>query len=290
MSILEAIVQGIVQGLTEFLPVSSSGHLSLVQHFFGIEGESGILFSIILHLGTLVAVIIAFRQLVGSLIIELFSMIKDIFTGKFSFKRMNPERNMIVMLVVSLLLLIPFYFFKDFFKGLASDSDIVVEGICFLYTSAILFLADRSIGGRKTKGQINARNAVTIGIFQGIALLPGVSRSGSTISAGLFCGLSRKTAVEFSFILGIPTILASCVTELPQLASSSGAEVAFTPIIVGFILSAVVGFLAIRLVQWLIHSDKFKVFAIYTACLGLLVIILGIVEYTTGNTIHMMLN
>ena len=206
MNIFEAIMQGIIQGLTEFLPVSSSGHLSLYQHFTGNSGEGALLFSAVLHLGTLVAVFTAFRKTIWELIKELGFMIKDIFTGKFKWKEMNPPRRAIIMMIISLLMLIPFYIFKDFFEGVSEDSDIIVEGICFLYTATILFLSDRCVKGNKKFGDITVKNAVTVGAFQGVALLPGVSRSGSTISGGLFCGFERETAVQYSFILGIPAI------------------------------------------------------------------------------------
>ncbi len=282
MSIWEAIIQGLVQGLSEFLPISSSGHLSLVQHFTSQNGENAVFFSILLHAGTLVAVFLAFRQLIGRLILEFFRMVKDIFTGRFHFRDRNPERNMIIMLFISLLPLLPFYLFKDFFEKVASDQDILVEGFCFLYTALLLFLSDRCVKGKKTIGQINVRNAVTVGVFQGVALLPGVSRSGSTITSGLFCGFSRETAVQFSFILGIPAILGGILTEIPS-ASAASAQIGVAPMIVGFVTAAVVGFLAIQMVSWLIKSDRFRIFAVYTALLGLAVISIGIYEHITGT-------
>ena len=121
-------------------------------------------------------------------------------------------------------MLIPFYFFKDFFTGVAEDSSIMLEGFCFLYTAVILYLSDRCVKGHKKPENINVRNAVTVGVFQGVALLPGVSRSGSTICSGLFCGFSRETAVRYSFILGIPAILGGCLLEVKD-AVSTGIEI-----------------------------------------------------------------
>lgn len=285
MTVLEAIVQGIIQGLTEFLPVSSSGHISLYQHFTGNSGEGALLFSAVLHLGTLVAVFIAFRKTIWALIKEFFSFIKDIFTGKFKWKSMNPERNMIVMLVISLLMLIPFYIFKDFFEGITEDSDIVVEGICFLYTSVILFLSDRCVKGSKEYGDITLKNAVTVGAFQGVALLPGVSRSGSTISSGLFCGFKRETAVQYSFILGIPAILGGCLLEVKDAVEMGEMKFEAVNLIIGFAVAAVVGICAIKMVNWLVKSDKFKIFAIYTFILGIAVIGIGIFEHIKGMNI-----
>ena len=282
MNIFEAIMQGIIQGLTEFLPVSSSGHLSLYQHFTGNSGEGALLFSAVLHLGTLVAVFTAFRKTIWEIIKELGFMIKDIFTGKFKWKEMNPPRRAIIMMIISLLMLIPFYIFKDFFEGVSEDSDIIVEGICFLYTATILFLSDRCVKGNKKFGDITVKNAVTVGAFQGVALLPGVSRSGSTISGGLFCGFERETAVQYSFILGIPAILGGCLLQVKDAVDQKAMDIEPLNFAVGFIVSAIVGICAIKMVNWLVKSDKFKIFAVYTLILGVVVIGIGIFEHAVG--------
>ena len=282
MNIFEAIMQGIIQGLTEFLPVSSSGHLSLYQHFTGNSGEGALLFSAVLHLGTLVAVFTAFRKTIWELIKELGFMIKDIFTGKFKWKEMNPPRRAIIMMIISLLMLIPFYIFKDFFEGVSEDSDFIVEGICFLYTATILFFSDRCVKGNKKFGDITVKNAVTVGAFQGVALLPGVSRSGSTISGGLFCGFERETAVQYSFILGIPAILGGCLLQVKDAVDQKAMDIEPLNFAVGFIVSAIVGICAIKMVNWLVKSDKFKIFAVYTLILGVVVIGIGIFEHAVG--------
>ena len=282
MNIFEAIMQGIIQGLTEFLPVSSSGHLSLYQHFTGNSGEGALLFSAVLHLGTLVAVFTAFRKTIWELIKELGFMIKDIFTGKFKWKEMNPPRRAIIMMIISLLMLIPFYIFKDFFEGVSEDSDIIVEGICFLYTATILFFSDRCVKGNKKFGDITVKNAVTVGACQGVALLPGVSRSGSTISGGLFCGFERETAVQYSFILGIPAILGGCLLQVKDAVDEKAMDIEPLNFAVGFIVSAIVGICAIKMVNWLVKSDKFKIFAVYTLILGVVVIGIGIFEHAVG--------
>ena len=284
MTILEGILQGILQGLTEFLPVSSSGHLSLFQHFFGLDGESAVTMTIVLHLGTLVAVFIAFWSKIKDLIFEAFRLLRDIFTGKFKWKTMNPERRMIMMIIVSILPLFGFYIFKDFFERLGSDSDILVEGFAFLYTSALLFLSTKvSAKGEhlavksKTAGETTVPAALTIGVFQGIALVPGISRSGSTISAALFTGMKREDAVEYSFILGIPVIFAGALVEFGD-ASASEISANMLPLLVGFAVAAVSGYFAIRLIKMLVVNDKFRIFAWYTLVLGIVVIGLGLYE------------
>ncbi|MDE6595140.1 MAG: undecaprenyl-diphosphate phosphatase [Oscillospiraceae bacterium] len=295
MTILEGILQGILQGLTEFLPVSSSGHLSLFQHFFGLDGEGAATMNIVLHLGTLVAVFIAFWGKIKDLIFEAFRLLGDIFTLKFRWKTMNPERRMIMMIIVSILPLFGFYIFRNFFRDLEEDTDILVEGFAFLYTSALLFLSTKvssqnengahyAAVKRKTAGETTVPAALTIGIFQGIALVPGISRSGSTISAALFTGMKREDAVEYSFILGIPVILASAVVELGD-ASSAEISANLLPLLIGFAAAAVSGYFAIRLIKMLVVNDKFRIFAWYTLVLGITVIALAIYEIRTDTRI-----
>lgn len=286
MTTFNVIMQAIIQGLTEFLPVSSSGHLSLYQHFTGNSGEGALFFSAVLHLGTLVAVFVAFRQRIGALINEFFRLVKDIFTGKFSYKNMNAERRMIVMIFFSCLCLLPFAPFLDWFEHFSEDGSILAEGVCFLYTAAILFMSDRCTKGSKTAGEIKAGDSVTVGVMQGVAMLPGVSRSGSTISAGLFCGFTRETAVEYSFILGIPVILLGCLSEVKG-AIEEKAAIDWGACGLGFVVAALVGICAIKMVSWLVKSDKFKVFAYYTFILGCAVITAAVIEKLTGHTISL---
>lgn len=289
MTILQGIVQAIVQGLTEFLPVSSSGHLSLLQHFFGISGESSLLFSVILHFGTLVAVFIAFRELIWELILEVISMFKDLFTGKFSFKRdkVSPNRWYIFMLFISLVPLLFFYQLSGLYERIATDNDIIAEGVCFLVTAILLYFTDKVVKGHKGKKDINLKDALIIGTMQGIAPLPGVSRSGSTIATGIFCGLSMETAVGFSFIMGIPPILAGGLLELKDAIKAPDTDIggSMMVMIVGFIVAAVVGLLAIRFVKWLAASNRFRIFAYYTCILGIVTILLGIIEAVTQTPI-----
>lgn len=282
--IFDTIILAIVQGFTEFLPVSSSGHLSLFQHFFNAQQESKLLVTTILHLGTLFSIIIAFRHTIWKLILEFFRLIGDVFTGKFKWKQMNAERRMILMIIISILPLFAFYIFKDIFEGIANDSDILVEGFAFIYTGTLLMMTTKSMRGKKTAGDIKTKDALTVGFFQGIALVPGVSRSGSTISSALFCGMKRETAVEYSFILGIPVIAAGALVELLD-ATKSSVQINWLPLILGFIISAVAGIIAIKLVKWLIKSDKFKIFGYYTLILGTIVITIGIIERVTGSNI-----
>lgn len=284
MDYINVIIQAIVQGLTEFLPVSSSGHLSVVQHITGYTGETALMLSIVLHLGTLAAVFAAFWGTIWGMIKEFFLTIADIFRGKFSWKGMNSNRRMMFMVIIATLILVPVYFFKDFFTSRQGDGDIIFEGIAFLFTAVLLFLSDRCSGGVKTGERMKIRDAVTVGLFQCVALFPGVSRSGSTTAAGLFCGLEKNTAVTFAFILGIPAILGGSVLEIGN-ALQSDMQLDWVMLGVGFVIAAAVGFLAIKLVKWLLEKNRFKIFGIYTLLIGILCILGGIWENVSGASV-----
>ncbi|PWM37897.1 MAG: undecaprenyl-diphosphate phosphatase [Clostridiales bacterium] len=289
LSGLQALLQGALQGLTEFLPISSSGHLSIFQYFTGLSGESGLLFTVLLHLGTLIAVFIAFWKTILELVVEFFHMLGEIFTGRFRLSQANPSQRMILLLIVSLLPLCFFILFKDFYASLSSDNDITVEGLCLIVTGILLTLADRSRKGRKTAREMRFRDALVIGVAQGIAPLPGVSRSGSTVAAGMLMGLDRQYAVTFSFIMGIPAVLGANVLELGEALGSGSFELPLVPVLIGVAAAVVFGIIAIKMVQWVVRTDKFKYFAWYTLALGSVVTVIGIVELLSGHAIQRML-
>ena len=284
MSIGNAIFQGIIQGLTEFLPISSSGHLALVQYFTGQGGQYGLFFTVLLHLGTLLAVIIAFWRTIADLTIEFFRMLGDIFRGKFSLRSANPKRRMILLLMVSLLPLFITFLLRDWFASLATGDSLFPIGISFLLTSLLLFLADRCAKGHKTAKDMRVLDAVAIGAVQAFAL-PGLSRSGSTISVGLMVGLERKYVVAFSFIMSLPAVVAANILELGD-AMRQGVTIPVPAMVIGTLFSLVFGLLAIRMVRWLVVSDKFKYFAWYTLVLGILVITAATIEHFTGGLIQ----
>ncbi|MBQ4166131.1 MAG: undecaprenyl-diphosphate phosphatase, partial [Oscillospiraceae bacterium] len=173
MDYINVIIQAIVQGLTEFLPVSSSGHLSVLQHITGIDGESALILSIVLHLGTLAAVFVAFRKTIFGMIKEFFLTIGDMFTGKFSWRGMNGNRRMMFMVIIATAILVPVYLFEEFFTGRQGDGDIVFEGAAFLFTALLLFLSDKCSHGEKYGEDMKVKDAFTVGLFQCIALFPG---------------------------------------------------------------------------------------------------------------------
>lgn len=286
MSIIKAILLGFVQGVTEFLPTSSSGHLSVIQHFLNVSSDSSLMFDVLLHLGTLVAVFIVYWKTLLLLLAEAVDTVVDIFKRRFSFKNMSPDRHMLFMFIVScfplLLLLIPVGGGKnlmDVCGNLAADGDIIVEGFCFLFTAALLIFGSRATEKKKKPlNRINPKSAVAVGFAQAVAAaLPGVSRSGSTISTGMLCGVSKKYMVRYSFILGIPAILAANLVELKD-AIGTESNVEVLPIIAGVITAAVVGFAAIKVLEWLVKENKFKYFGYYCLCVGVFTLVAGITE------------
>ncbi|MBQ5327705.1 MAG: undecaprenyl-diphosphate phosphatase [Oscillospiraceae bacterium] len=285
MSIFDAVIQGIIQGLTEFLPVSSSGHLSLYQHFTGNSGESAGIYSILLHLGTLLAVMIAFWKDILDMIKEFFSMAKEIVTGKFDKENMTGSRRMIFLLIISLVPLCFFYFVSDFYNSLSTDNDIIVEGLCFLLTAVLLIVSGKCVKtGGATAENMSWKQALGMGIMQGIAPLPGLSRSGSTISTGLILGVSREQAVAFSFIMGVPAVLAANILEVPA-AISGEVEINWLAAITGMVVSLIVGIGAIKTVKLLVKNDKFTKFAWYLIPLGVIIVAIGIFEKISGTVI-----
>ena len=286
MSYLSAVIQGLIQGFTEFLPVSSSGHLSLYQYFTGTSSEGSLLFSVMLHFGTLLAVLIAFWPTVWQLLIEFLSIFTDLFTGKLFRGYPRPYRRMLYFLVLSCLPLLVVPFVQDLIKGFSTDNSIIAEGCFFLITALLLTLADKAVKGIKTARSMTAGDAAAIGVAQLFATLPGISRSGSTVSAGLLMGLDRSFAVTYSFILGLPAILAAGLLDLKDVIQAGELGIPIGPALVGMAVAAVSGLLSIKLVKYIVSSDKFGIFAWYTLILGVLVLGTGIAEHFTGHAIQ----
>ena len=286
MSYFSAVIQGLIQGFTEFLPVSSSGHLSLYQYFTGVSSESSLLFSVMLHFGTLAAVVVTFWPTLWQLLIEFFSIFGDLFTGKLFKGYPRPNRRMLYFLMLSCVPLLAVLPLQDFISGFSTDNSIIAEGVCFLITALALTAADRAVKGSKTARSMTAGDSIAIGVAQLFATLPGISRSGSTISAGLLRGLDRSYAVSYSFILGLPAILAAGLLDLKDVLAAGELGLPLGPALLGMAVAAVSGFFCIKLVNYLVRSDKFRIFAWYTLILGLLVLAIGISEEFTGHAVQ----
>lgn len=277
MTIFDGIFQGIIQGVTEFLPVSSSGHLSLYQHFTKNNGIGSLQFSVMLHGGTLLAIFLVYRRDIIQLVVEFFRCFEDIAKKRFSYKNATKSRKLLLLLIISTIPLIFFFPAKDFIEQLAQDDDIIVEGICFLITSTLLFFGASAVSKKQTSRNMPVLTSIKIGLSQVLALFPGVSRSGSTISTGLFCGLDKSFAIKFSFLMGIPAVLGGIIIDLKDMFSGE-FTVAIWPLIFGFFFASVTGIVCIKLLHLIIRSDNLKVFAYYTLILGIATVAIGVFE------------
>ncbi|MBR1482700.1 MAG: undecaprenyl-diphosphate phosphatase [Ruminococcus sp.] len=308
MTILDAVIQGIVQGLTEFLPVSSSGHLAITQHILGVNGEGNLFFNVMLHIGTLVAVIAFYHKLIWSLIKEFFRMIGDIFTGKFKWREMNYERNLIVMLIIGLLPLFLMFIpipgtdlkVKDLADVFAASPVLIVTAISLCVTSALLLIGiicnkrNSRVGfkhmrgsseGAKGRESYTVLDALCVGLMQvAAALLPGISRSGSTLAVGEMRGINKQKALDYTFVLGTPAIIAAAAMEGLDVVKnpSVAASVELLPTVIGMVVSAVVGYLAIWIFKWFLKTDKMMIFVVYTAVVGVALIVVSVIEMSTG--------
>ena len=272
MTYIQAAILGLVQGLAEFLPISSSGHLALLQHFFGVEADNVVIFTVLLHVGTLISVFFMYWHDILELVIELGLTIKDIVTGKGLRLDERPVRKLGVMIITATIpTAIIGFAFNDLFEGLYSN--ILFIGIGFLITGTFLFIAER-IGSNRTEiDRMNFRNAIFVGVMQGVAIYPGISRSGSTLMAGLTAGLKREFAVRFAFLISIPSIMGSALLEGKD-AIEAGIDTAFIgPILLGMAVAAVSGVLAIKLMIKVVSDKKLKYFSYYVWALGTGVII-----------------
>ncbi len=291
MNILKAILMGVVQGLTEFLPVSSSGHLGLIKGLFGMEVGESILFDVLLHFATLVSITVVFFKDIAKLVTEFIGMCADIFHNIAALGRSlsggrDPQyvkiissayRKFVLLLIVST---IPTGIIGVFMKDVVeyTSANLLVTGICLICTGLILVLSDFLSDGDKKLKEINNFDAFAIGTAQGVATLPGLSRSGTTIVAGLLCGLDRTFAAKYSFIMSIPAVLGALVLELFDIGKESIAAGDIGCYIVGMLIATVIGFIALRLLMNLVVSKYFKYFGYYCGLIGLVSIITFIVR------------
>ena len=271
MTTIQAIILGIVQGLTEFLPVSSSGHLVILQNFMGIS-EGSLEFAIVLHLGTLLAVVIAYYESIWNMFKQFFLMLADLITLKGPcFEKSKYRKYIVYILMASIPAGIVGVLFEDFISE--KFGSIIIVGFTLLITGVLLVLGDAL--GKNNRGHIEnvgAEKAFIIGIFQMFAITPGISRSGSTIVGGLLSGLKKEEAVEFSFLMSIPAVLGSLLLKIKDIISI-GATTSFVPLIIGFFCSLVIGYFSIVLLNNIVKKGKLYYFSIYCWIVGLALII-----------------
>lgn len=286
MNLLQAIIMGIVQGITEFLPVSSSGHLTILKNMFGMK-DVKITFDLMLHFGTLVAIFIVFWKdilwLIGSglgiirdSVLNVITYFKSVKKGgrKLPYRKVisNQYRKFTWMVIVSTIPtgIIGYTFEKSFPMD---NMGLLVPGICLFITAVLLMVADKCSGGSKLPNDVTYTNAFSIGIVQGLATLPGISRSGSTIAACLISGFDKKFAVKYSFIMSIPAVLGAVVLKLGDLSQDALSKGEIACYGVGTIVSAVVGYFCIRIMLKLVKERKFKYFAYYCIAVGVFSIV-----------------
>ena len=258
MGILEAIILGIIQGLTEFLPVSSSGHLEIAKAIFGKEQEDGgILMTVTLHAATALSTIVVFRKDIGVIL-----------KGLFAFKQ-NEELLFSLKIIVSM---IPAAFIGLFFEDQIDalfDSNILLVGLMLLVTGLLLFLADKA---KNTDKKAGFKEALIIGVSQAIAILPGISRSGATISTSVLLGIDRERAARFSFLMVVPLILGKMAKDLMD-GEFSGDSVELMPLGIGFIAAFITGLVACTWMISLVKKSKLSWFSIYCFLIGTIAII-----------------
>ena len=272
MNYLFSIAMGFLQGVAEFLPISSSGHLTLFQYFFSPEQnpeELDMLFTILLHFGTLISVCVYYWQDVVGMIREFFLGLADLFSRRGSGYGRPPEaRRLVLMIIVATLPLFAVLLVKDAVD--AAFSNVTFVSAALIVTGFLLFFSDRMARGRKNARSATMVDALLVGCAQAVGTLPGISRAGSTISAGMLCGFDRTFAVRFSFLMSLPAVLGANILEVADAIQTGGVDTSRLPMyLVGMVVSGVVGYFAIRLVNLLANKGKFGAFAYYCWAVGI---------------------
>lgn len=291
MTFIQAIILGIVQGLTEFLPVSSSGHLAIMKNLLHMNLDTGVLYDVLLHVATLIAVCIVMHKDIIKLIMEFISIVRDAFTNLMiffeNFSSKNKQkyitimstsyRRFVILIIVST---IPTGILGILLDDIIEtvESELLVPGICLICTAVIILISDFLTDGTKKAKEATIGDAFAIGTAQGIATLPGLSRSGTTIAACVLCGFDRKFAVKYSFIMSMPAILGALVLKLSKLSSEAVTGGEIVSYIVGMIVAAVVGYFALVLTIKIVQKKSFKFFAFYCFGIGAVSIIVFLVS------------
>ena len=275
MTYLSSFLLGLVQGLAEFLPISSSGHLSIAQNLLGLNTERPEVFDVLLHLGTLVAVFVAYWRDICDMVAELIHGVGDLVHGTTP-RQVPPARRLILLIIVGTL---PLFILLPIHKQVqALSNNMVFIGAALVVTGFLLFACDLVRKGKKTERTATIADVLVVGLGQAIATMPGISRSGMTITTGCFMGFERKFAVRFSFLLSIPAVLGANILSLKD-ALDTGIIWAEVPMyVVGVITAAVVGYACIRLLRLVAEKGRFGAFAYYCWAVGLLTLLLNAIK------------
>lgn len=260
MTIIEALILGLIQGLTEFLPVSSSGHLFLGQVILGVESKEPLLFTIVVHFATALSTIVVFKT-------DILRIFKDL----LAFKNNDGTRYSLFIVLSMIPAVLVGLTLEDAIENITKPENqtlgLLVVGFCLLFTAALLYFSHRaSEGGKK----VNTKNAIIIGIAQAIATLPGVSRSGATIATGLLAGLTRESAARFSFLMVIPVIFGVMAKKTLDIASGKKVieDIAMLPLIIGFFAAFLAGWAACKWMIQIVKRAKLSYFAVYCLVVG----------------------
>ena len=275
MSILQAILLGFIQGVTEFLPISSSGHLALIQKIFQIDIGGGVLFDVLLHFGTLVSICVVFRKDIVLLIKEFFGMVADLFRrirDPYIVVINSSYRKFVLMIIVSTIPTGVLGVVAKDFVEYASGSLLII-GICLIVTAIVLFLADMAGDGKKGAKSATYLNAFEVGMAQGVATLPGLSRSGLTLAASLLCGFKREFAVKYSFIMSIPAVLGAVILEIRDIDKSDFGGGMILNSLAGMAVAGLVGFIALKVMIAVVKNRKYIIFSIYCFVVGIIAIV-----------------
>lgn len=279
MTVLQAIIFGIIQGIAEFLPISSSGHLALAHNFFKINDDNGFAFDIFLHLATLIAVCAVYHKDVWLLIKGFFTLTKKLFTGKIKLNgkiKQNFEygEKLFLMLVIASIPLIPAALIEDKVEYISEYSWII--GVLLIINGGMLYISDKLSKNAESLENCDYQKPFYIGLFQLFGILPGISRSGSTITGGLFFGLNRQDAVKFSFLMSIPAILGACILKADDIIEFGLSGDLLMPYLAGAVTAMIVGFFAIKILQFIARKNGLSVFSIYCFIVGITAVVASI--------------
>lgn len=277
MTMLHAVLLGLIQGVAEFLPISSSGHLAIAEHLLGQAGAADIpaFFDVLLHLGTLAAVFAAYWQDIREMIVEFFQGVGDL-ARRTTPTPVPPARRLILLIIVGTLPLFAVLPVKDLVEGLGDNMYFV--GGALLVTGCLLFASDRVRKGRKTERTATLADVLLVGAAQAVATCPGISRSGTTITAGCFAGFERRFAVRFSFLLSIPAVLGANLLSLKDALEAQIPWEEVPAYLVGVAVAAVSGYACIRLLKMIAEKGKFGFFAYYCWLIGAVTLVLTLLQ------------
>lgn len=268
----EAAILGLLQGVTEFLPVSSSGHLVLAQHWLGVK-TPGLTFEVLVHFGTLIAIFAVFWKRIASLVGAFFRLAAFVLRGEGRRAAADPDIRLLFWIVIAS---VPAGLAGFALRHVIAEAftNVRMVGWMLLVTGTLLWLAARAREGRTSLEQIGPRQAIVIGVFQALALLPGISRSGSTIASGLYSGLDREAAGSFSFLLAIPAILGATLLELKDIVSV-GVDLSWAAGLTGIAAATVSGYVALRVLLQFVRAGKLHWFSYYAWAMGAFVVLAG---------------